>query len=373
MSRALARAGSSSASAGAGAGAPTGVAYRYLSSTSVSKRARRNAASPVSVEANFEVPDEQRRILQPLTTLTLHIVYAELVRRRLWSGRFGSGKGRVRSLATRHLAEPATDGWNCVDGAVALARAWALQSTEIPDELPAHFELPLATRLRLAVCLSVSWKFQRSNRSSFPQRFDAADSEPHTHELANVGYMFMTREDQEAFGGWSDENVDAIRGLYDQMIALEVDLLVRVNVFSLLTGTLQVQAEERAAGLVERGVVDADCAMSSRALVPFFIGCATGAPTLSSGGLVCAALIALRAGGHPQASLVVSEELLRAEFSAQERDVAWGLLHSAATPNTMGECIVSVGCYNDPAWEHHGYVAPANLRRALALAFVATE
>ena len=43
----------------------------------------RTASSPVSVEAVFAVSDEQKRTLQPLTTLTLLIVYSELVRRWL--------------------------------------------------------------------------------------------------------------------------------------------------------------------------------------------------------------------------------------------------------------------------------------------------
>ena len=185
------------------------------------KRARQASSSPVSVEATFEVSEAQKRELLPLTNLTLLIVYTELVSRRLWDASFKSGyrwrcdengwceretTSRRRTLATRHLGEPATDGWNCLAGAAQLANAWAFRTPEIPDVIPPNFEFPLATRLRLAVCLSVAWKFERATCTYFPRKFETAEPSllgPHTHELAFLAHFFMTLEEQDEFGGWT--------------------------------------------------------------------------------------------------------------------------------------------------------------------------
>jgi len=334
----------------------------------------------------FEVSDEQKRTVQPLTTLTLLIVYGELVRRQLWYAAFGRGRrdrrtgeavqhwerrGHLRSLATRHLTEPSTDGWNCVAGAVALANAWAFRAEDLPEVIPVHFEFSLATRLRLAVCLSVAWKFQRATCSHFQRLFDTYEPSllgPHTHELANLGYFFMTLPEQEEFGGWSNENVEAIRALYNELIALEVDLLARVNVFSLLTETPLDRVEARAAALLARGVVSAECAMAIRTLAPLFTYCASGAAGVSGGALVCASMFALGVASNANALMRVTPELVHAEFTPEERIAAWGLLQAALEPNKMTELLLSATCYGDSRWEHHGHVTRLNLRAALSLA-----
>lgn len=356
----------------------------------MSKRARRAVSSPVSVEATFEVSNEQKRIMQPLTTLTLLVVYTDLVRRQLWYAGFTRGRrdrrigeaveawertGRLRALATRHLTEPSADGWTCVAGAIALANAWAFLSDEIPRVIAVHFEFSLATRMRLAVCLSVAWKFHRATCSHFPRQFDSEEPSllgPHTHELAYLGYVFMTLPEQDAFGGWSDENIEAIRDLYDELTALEVDLLARVNVFSLLTETPLDHTEARAAALLARGVVTPDCAMAVRALAPLFTYCSSGAAGISGGALVCASVFALGVASNPKALLRASPELMHTEFTREERIVAWGLLHSAVVRNKMAEQMVAVGCYGDHRWRHYEYVTDGNLRAALNLATLAT-
>ena len=371
--------------------APISLA-RVRPDSPMSKRARRasararTASSPVSVETVFAVTDEQKRTLQPLTTLTLLIVYSELVRQQLWYAAFGRGrrdrrtgeavqhwerKGHLRSLATRHLTEPCTDGWNCVAGAVALANAWAFQTEDIPEVIPAHFQFSLATRLRLAVCLSVAWKFQRATCSHFQRRFDTAKPSllgPHTHELANLGYFFMTLPEQEEFGGWGDKNVEAIRALYEDLITLEVDLITSVNLFSLLTETPLDWVESRAATLLERDIVSAECAMAIRSLAPLFIYCTSGAESVSAGALVCASMFALGVASNANAPMCITPELMHAEFTHEERIVAWGLLQAALEPNKMAELLLSATCYNDSRWEHHRHVTPHNLRAALSLA-----
>ena len=351
--------------------APTFLKAVSIASAPEPKRIRRTSDSPVSVEATFEVSDEQKRSLLPLTAATLLIVYTELVRRRLWDCGFSNGRAQ-RRLAVRHLVQPATDGWNCVAGAIELANAWAFRRKEIPETLPEGFEFPLETRLRLAVCLSVSWKFQRGTYSHFARAFPTAEPSllgPHTHELAHVGYFFMTEPDQDEFGAWSVENVEAIRGLYDEMIAMEADLLVSVPIFALLTSHPQVQTEERAADLLARGVISADCATALRSLVPLFIYCTTGAQeAASSGGLVCAALLALSVTSNPRAMATYCPEMYAAEFSEQERRTAWWLLRSALYPDKMAAYIIELGCYGHRRWQNYAFVAPENLRVAMVMA-----
>ena len=125
----------------------------------------------------------------------------EAVQRRLWDASFARGPRAgdqpdastwTRRLATRHLKAAATDGWNVVAGAVQLAQAWALLPDVVPTTLTRNYEYPLCIRLRLAVCLGVSWKFQRCNYSHFPRRFDADPPSllgPHSHELAALAFL----------------------------------------------------------------------------------------------------------------------------------------------------------------------------------------
>ncbi len=348
---------------------------------------KRAADSPVSV-LNVPiqaVPEIQKQALLPLTTLTLLVVYTEMVTRHLWDDSYARGPRAgdqpdastwTRRLATRHLKAAATDGWNVVAGAVHLAQAWALVPGDVPSTLTRNYEYPFNTRLRLAVCLSVAWKFQRCNHSHFPRRFDTDPPTllgPHTHELASLGFFFMTAQEQADFGGWHDKNVATIRNLYDEMLAGEVDLLARVNVFSLLTDNEQMRTEERLADLHFRGVVTADCALAARSIVPFFIYCAAEGRVPSAGGLVCAALAALSNANNVRSKLEHSEEVLREEFSHAERMSAWGLVHNALFPSKMGLYTIQGSCYNDPAYENYDFVAAWNLRVALVLTAAAAS
>ena len=343
----------------------------HAASSPAPKRVRRLADSPVTVEATFEVSDEQKRRLLPLTTLTFLIVYTEMVKRRLWDCGFSNGSGQ-RRLAARHLLQPATDGWNCVAGAVELANAWAFRGVDIPEEIPDNFEFSLTTRLRLAVCLSVSWKFQRAMHTHFPRLFPTEEPSllgPHTHELAHLGYFFMTEPDQAHFGAWNEGNVEAVRGLYDEMNALEADLLVHAPVFSLLTTNPQVSSEDRAADMLARGVISDQCAMAVRSIVPLFIYCTTGAKEpASAGGLVCAGMLAVSVASNPRAMADYSPHFYAAEFSAEERRTAWSLLRSALYPDKIAEHAIQIGCYRELLWENRTFVTPENLRVALVMA-----
>lgn len=345
------------------------------------KRAKCSADSPVSVvhSPNDDVSETYKQAVLPLTLATLLAVYSEMVGRRLWKANFSRGhrashtdpRPRERTLATRHLSAVGTDGWNVVAGAVQLAQEWALLPEEMPKELTGKYEYPKRIRLRLAVCLSVSWKFHRSNCSQFPRRFSADPPSlmgPHTHELATLGYICMTDEEQQDFGGFHEENIEAIRNLYDYMLDHEVDLLTRTNVFSLLTDNVQVQTEAWVGDLFERGVVTADCSMAIRSIVPLFIYCASEGRVLTAGGLVCAALLTLSTATHPRAKLAHSEEQVRAEFSQEERLGAWGLIHNALFPSTMAAYTVKNTCYSDLGFENYDFVEECNLRAAQVLA-----
>ena len=342
--------------------------------------------SPVSIEADFGlVSKANQEKLLPLTTVTTLMVYASLVRKNYWDARFLRGQRSetpedwlrvhdrefVRRLATRHIGDAATDGWNCVAGAVQLINAWALQSTEIPHLIPPSFELPFNARLRMAVCLNVSWKFQRAQYSRFPRQFYNLEDEPpsllapHTYEMAFIGFSFMTEDEQKLFGGWSNDNVRAIRAMYDEMLAHEVNLVSYVDVFTLLTNNVQVKTEWWLHDMLARcPELSADCALAARSLVPFFMYCTRRGAEPSAGALVCAALLALSTTSNPRAKLRYSPEFFRTEFGVKDRSAAWGLIDSALHPSNLAEHMVVLGCYKDPAWENYCFVEAQNLRVA---------
>ena len=227
----------------------------------------------------------------PLASLSLGYLYHQLVAESRWDTRFHRGarpeasltaaggggcgpflsaiygprrsaakRSQERTLATTYLSDPSVDGWNVVLGATELARAWALRDLcAFPPEptLPEEYDLPLPIRKRLAACLSVSFKFQRSTYSHFPRHFEDGEhslASPHTKELAHVGFAFMTPDEEAEFGGWGVHNRSAIDALYAEMLALEVELLTSADTFSLLTCNFQVVAEDVLAGLLARGL-----------------------------------------------------------------------------------------------------------------------
>ena len=345
--------------------------------------------SPVSIEHHFgDATPAQKLAALPLATLSLTFLYGELVGHRLWNaifergGRGGMGGPSVRTLATRHLSASATDGWNVVAGAAELAYAWAFQGMELPEDLdPSTEELPRHTRIRLAVCLCVAWKFERQLASHFPRRFyDNANPSllaPHTHELAYIGYSFMTDEERRDFGGWREENLANIRALYDQMVALEVSLLASVCVMTLLTRNAQVVAEERLQALFDDAVVGADEAMAIRALVPFFVAASQdGRSERPTGGaLVCASMLCVRStrAWLEQGRDEECELVLRSVFSPAERKAARALVHHGRFPTSLPRAILELGCYNDRAWPAYECVHCRTLERAYATAEIVME
>lgn len=339
--------------------------------------------SPVSIEHHFgDSTPAQKLAALPLATLSLSFLYSELVGHRLWNALFERGGGGcpggppVRTLATRHLSAPATDGWNVVAGATELAHAWGFQGMELPVDLEPDVDLPRHTRMRLAVCLSVAWKFERQLASHFPRRFYDDDNpslpSPHTHELAYVGYAFMTDEERQDFGGWREGNLQSIRALYYQMMTMELSLLTSVSVMALLTRNAQVVAEERIQALFDERVVGADEAMAIRALVPFFVVASqdgrSGRPT--GGALACASMLCVRStkAWLEQGRDEECELVMRSVFSPHERRAARALLHHGRFPKALPSATLALGCYNDRAWAAHECVHAMTLERAYATA-----
>lgn len=339
--------------------------------------------SPVSVDHDFGIDDptpEPVRAVLPIALFSLSFLYQELVKHKLWTARFDRGGGAgargpaVRSLVTRHLSSPAVDGWNVVAGAVELASAWALRSNDLPSVLFTAYDLSYKTRMRLAVCLSVAWKFERQLCSHFPRRFHDVEPNlisPHTCELAYLGLSFLTETERMVFGTWEDANACRVRALYKEMLSLEVTLLKDVPVFSILTNSAPVQAEERIQALFESDLVSAEEAMIARSIVPFFnVVWQNSYSTQPTGGaLVCAAMQCVRVATtewHVRSDDAIA--MFRSTFAAGERARARELLRSGLHLKEVPTAIVRLGCYSDPSWVNYQYMSATTLERALELA-----
>ena len=349
------------------------------------KARRSERFSPVSIDHVFADPLEARTLaLTPMCTLSLLFVYTELVTRNLWNVRFEKGPDTglkrddsvpVRTLATRHLSHPSTDGWNVVAGALALARVWAIVGEELPrHDIRDAYDFSKETRLRLAVCLCVAWKFERALYTHFPRRFYAMEPSllsPHTHELAFVGYSFFTLEEQGEFGAWDDCNSKKIYELYQEMVALEVDLLVSANVMTLMTRNGQVLAEERIAELLAINVVDAEAAMAMRAILPFLrIASQDGKSALpSAGAFVCAAMLCVSVPTTVRSYVLHCTTTVREHFTLAERHGAYAVLHKARYLKGLAVTTVAATCYCDEAWVHYPFVCADALRVALFMAY----
>ena len=361
---------------------PDEVVVTHDSDDRCSKVLRSARFSPVSIDHVFPDPTEVRRqALMPMCTLSLMFVYAELVTRDLWNARFCSGSRNgtqggpapVRTLATRHLRHPSTDGWNVVAGAAALAQAWALSGEARPRDVHEVYDFSKDTRIRLAVCLCVAWKFERCMSTHFPRKFYTMEPSlfsPHTHELAFVGYSFLTLDEQVQFGEWGCSNSQKIHRLYDEMLALEVDLLLDTNVMALMTRNEQVLAEERIAQLLAGEVVSADAAMAMRAVLPFFrIAALDGKSSMPSAGvLVCASMLCVSVPGTARPYVLHCAKTVRAQFTQPERRGAYAILHKATHLRGVAVSTVASSCYGDKEWVHYPFVCADALRIALFMA-----
>lgn len=339
--------------------------------------------SPISVDHDFGNDDSTSqpvRAVLPIVLFSFSFLYQELVKHKLWVARFDRGGGAgahgppVRSLVTRHLGSPAVDGWNVVAGAVELAAEWALRSNDLPSVLYTAYDLSYKTRLRLAVCLNVAWKFERQLCSNFPRRFHDAEPNlvsPHTCELAYLGLSFMTETERMVFGTWEGANACRVRSLYKEMLELEVALLKGVPVFSILTNSAPVQAEERIQALFESDLVSAEEAMIIRSIVPFFnaVWQNSYSPQPTGGALVCASMQCVRVATTEWLGRSGdSTAMFRSTFADGERARARDLLRSGLHLKEVPTAIVRLGCYSDPGWVNYQYMSATTLERTLELA-----
>ena len=339
------------------------VCRSFLRMPSSIEKSRLNKYSPNCITAQFTecVSEVDKLTLLPLTHISLSIVFYELVYNGLWSTSFETGctlfknnrQSTVRYLATSHLKCPTTDGWGVVAGAVELANAWAIRSFDLQHgPVGPGFEFARITRLRLAVCLCMSFKFARQFATHFPRRFhDRSPSliSPHTRELAHIGFVCMTVGEQEAFGGWNTGNSNAIQCLYDQMLEMEVDVLKTVNVFKLFAENSQSLAENRLAELFDDCYLTDEASMATRAHIPFFrIASYDGEmPPPTPGALIVAALSSVPLA---HAFLYYEKEAFCRLFSQEERREGWRLVHSAISMTGLAADAARMGCFHRNAF-----------------------
>ena len=326
----------------------------------------------------------------------LSYVYSALTRSRAWDATFERGPLYVhgeRRLATAYLSEPAVDGWNVVFGALELSRVWVADKLcprkVVNNDAPLH-RLDRDARARLAACLSVSWKFQRSMSSRFSHKFldfGAAHGWPdlaqgHTRELGNVAYAFLFDNEQTEFGSFSVENTERCSALYNQILELEVDLLRKVAVFPLLAENVQVRAEARIGALYDAGALSSAASMAARVVVPFFVRAAVTSPALyealvEGGGDECAnecggdeALACAGCACVCVATAIPAREDGDAHhhrhfpprFSAAAKRLALRLVQAALCATSSA--YLRHGCYGDPGWEFYSMVSDTALSLA---------
>ena len=386
--------------------------------------ARRSAPSPCSVEAHpLQSPensapdapaaadrastsdaDTEQTVFLPLVALSFAYMYNEMVSNRHWNVEFHRGRrpsrppptgaaakrarqkppkmGHTRTLATRHLSAPCVDGWNVIIGALELARVWGLEGgpERLADAVVGEYDLPLWTRMRMACCLTVAFKFQRANYTCYPRRFydheDPSLFSPYTEELAHLGFAFFTLEEQSRFGEWSETNQEAIRALYAQMLALEGELVCTVSTFPLLAENVLACTELCLQRLFDRHVRTDEEVMRMRALVPFFLYATMGRTyealtalkkDTSAGALACVAWFVASTPASGKPLFKHSKTAVRFLFTGLERMWAVKILTAAADPPKVVGQLMMMGAYGDPTFE----LRPFLTREAVDAALVA--
>lgn len=292
----------------------------------------------------------------------------------------------VRSMATTYLSHTATDAWNVLAGAIELARVWGFaelgQSPAVPSPryTRASEGVDRETRLRLAVCLSVAWKFARSNQAIFYRDFAPGDGGPvrSTLELAFVGYAFLLPHERATLGGWNAENVVALRALQARLLNLEIDLVLGVHTFPLLAENAQLLAERHAQDLFDSGRLSAVRSMQIRGIVPFFLRASlfkrrsetsslhaelfgVADPEIGARALVCAAWMCVKHAGGPARDMRSARQL----FNAIDCLAAWKLLDNAARATTADPVFYKHGCYGDSSWYGYAFVRTSTLVTAM--------
>lgn len=355
-----------------------------------------------------------------LGTRLLTKMYESLVTNRLYDTRFQRGRrpsddasdnrdeeGRqVRSLATAYFDAPSTDSWNVLAGAIDIARVWAFSDVESPHSSCSTranvnvASLDRDTRMKLAVCLTVAWKFARGMNTAFYRdfeafepptrggygdgRFDDCWMSRRTLELGFVAYLVLYPDEQEILGDWTPKNVWSLRALQSCALELETKLVCDVHTFPCLARNAQVRAELFIEHLLLIRAVTIQRGMQLRALLPFFVRGSMfkrfddfASPYIEllcddveyedenndpgPIGLVCAAWLCMRHSGLPARDLDNYGTL----FDETHEAVARRLIDNLLCAIDVDPLFYSGGCYGDVQWHSYNHCTVPALKNAL--------
>ena len=305
---------------------------------------------------------------------TIALVYRRLVvSEKKLDDRFFIGEDAVCRNLSLLLGDPASDGWNVVMGAIELARIWGLcASTEFDAKKNA---LDFGTRMRLAVCLSVSWKFARANYTNFDCPFVDPNGHRHTLELAYISQAFMLACEVELYGIWPT-NIESFTVLQVEQLDLELHLLLNRSIWSSLSENPQVLSELEIEELQKSGVLKAGehAVLIHRSLVPFFVRVlflprrglylvhGNDAHHVASAVLCCVMLCLCTSP--------IARKTAMYHFDPAERELACEIIDAARdaavdSNESLNESstILWEGCYGDLSWPLYRFVSkPAILR-----------
>ena len=306
------------------------------------------------------------------------IVYNKLVDEEgLWDSSFFRGRrnrrnsvepGAVRRITTRYLGSAATDGWNVIVGAIELARIWGLNRSSKYDQ--STDTLDFETRMRLAVCLSLSWKFQRCQYACFPRPFIDSQGEEHSLELAYIAHLFMLTNEAALYGKWPLSTA-SFAALQIEQVDLEVDLLLRRSLWSCMTENPQVLCELKIEALQSYGVLGHGnpTALMHRALVPFFVR-ALLLPrrelylvyghdaTRVASAILCCVILCLDMSMHTRKRVMLNFELSERHLAA----IIIATVHEVAVDES-DPSILWEGCYGDVQWPLSRFVSKSAMSR----------
>lgn len=177
----------------------------------------------------------------------------------------------VRRLTTQLFCWPSSDSWNIFMGALDLARVFAITKQTIFRRGEESFDR--ATRLRLAACFAVAWKFNRCRQGLFPSPFTDTEGNAHSLELALMTSLFLTPTELASLGDFPT-NVNTWEGLQSRMVEIEIELVLKVATFPCLAENVLCVAERELEGLLQRrvpGIQSWRQLLVVRSLLPFFV------------------------------------------------------------------------------------------------------
>lgn len=256
------------------------------------------------------------------------------------------------------------DGWNVLSGAIEVAKLWGFA------EAGEDTEMSTITRLRMAVCLLVSYKWNVGAdvwpRYAYP--FRDVKGVNHTLEMAHVANMFL-----EGPYRWPTD-VEELNVLQDLVIDLEGTLISSIALWSPLVENAQILTEDRlrelqsiegAGGGLEDGWA---VLLSHRAVVAFFFRVTllpehglfaywSASGTLAGAFVICAILaIQMNAVGH---------EIAMKQFTREERKLAGAIIEAAhnASHSRAGDWLWSGSFESSRSWPPAQAVSRIAIRR----------